>query len=308
MEIATTTPLSELNSITESENIFGLNSEVNIWNDSCPVLTIPAEFVHKYLYSSVDVVLTTILMPIAICLGCLLNGSFLYVVASIQSMQTTTNFYLVNLAVCDGLYLLSASYEIRAYIVSGTVSCNTVQDGHISCVMLLLQFIFYIASLAFITLVTMERFFAICYPIKSLALNRRRRIFKLAVGAWLISLVVGFLYIMPILYVEKICVNWPDEERFADLPKVVGWCTGSLIPKRFTIFPIIIRGCKALTFGIPFILCTIMCIKIVAALGKRPLPKNQAERARLHVTRMLLVNNTVFFICNIPSTVLHIVL
>ncbi|XP_038072962.1 somatostatin receptor type 5-like [Patiria miniata] len=308
-----TTPLPEFNSVTESENSFALNSEFADWNDSCPFeskMTIPAEFVHKYLYSSFHGVLCTILMPISICLGCLLNGSFLYVVASIKSMQTTTNFYLANLAVCDMLYLLSTSYEARAYIISGTVTRNTLQDGHISCVMLFFENLFYIASMAFVTLVTMERFVAICYPIKSLSLNRRSRTIKLAVGAWVLNVLVAFLYTIRYLWLKEICFDWPDEESFAHLPNVVGWCSGSPIPKRITVLPVIIRGCKAITFLVIFTICSFMCIKIITALGKRPetgaAAASRAERARLHVARMLLINNAVFFIGNIPSAVVHI--
>ncbi|XP_022105328.1 somatostatin receptor type 2-like [Acanthaster planci] len=235
--------------------------------------------------------------------------------ASVKSMQTVTNFYLTNLAVCDMLYLLSTSYEIRAYVISGTVTRNTLKDGHISCLTLLFENLFYLASVAFVTLVTMERFFAICHPIKSLALNRRGCTIKLAVGAWVVTLLVAFLYTIQFIYLRGICVVWPDGESYAHLPKVVGRCNGSLIPKHFTIFPVIIRGCKTITFLVPFICCCYMCVRITAALGKRPIPSartgagssGNAERVRHQVTRMLLINTSVFFFCNIPSGVLHVI-
>ena len=291
--------------------------EETFFNSSCPIgseITIPAQVIHKYLYSSFDNVLTAIFMPIAIGLGSLLNGSLLYTLARIKSMHTPTNFYLANLAICDILYLLSSSYEIRRYFISGTVSGNALRDSHIACIMRFFTTLFYLASMAFVTLVTMERFFAICYSIKNRVLNRKGRTTKLAIATWVTITVVAFVYAMPTIYMETVCINWPDVEQYSHLPKMVGWCTGTFIPRGNKIIPLVIRACKAVSFLTGFVFCSFMCIKIISALGNRPIPKgkeaktpgHQAERVRHQVARMLLINTTVRFICNIPSCVAHV--
>ena len=87
------------------------------------------------------------------------------VVHKTRSMHTTTNCYLVSLAVADTITLLaSVPQEILSYHILG----NKWVWGTVGCtLMIYLQYLAINASALSLTAFTVERYIAICHPIKS---------------------------------------------------------------------------------------------------------------------------------------------
>ena len=87
----------------------------------------------------------------------------------------------------------------------------------IPTIIITIRILLVFCSLRTVTLVSLERFLAICYPIKHHLIKGTRRTNKLICLVWCISL----CYALPSLFVWKTlntCIIWPDDSAFADYP------------------------------------------------------------------------------------------
>ena len=107
-------------------------------------------------------------------LGLLLNVMFLFIVFRVRAMHTTANIHLSNLAVADIMYL--ALMEFR--FVTGDGSFAT----------LVVNYVAYMASMFFVTVVALGRAFAINYPFRAREVLSKSLAVKAAVVVWIISL------------------------------------------------------------------------------------------------------------------------
>ena len=124
-------------------------------------------------------------------IGVFLNSSFLLVVYKSKSLRTLTNIYLVNLAVADMLYLIySCSISLAIYFWSPIKNNRGFYQGnHLGCVIeQLLTDSMYYASLFLISIVSFERYLAICHPFRHRALASKTRTWTICISMWLISL------------------------------------------------------------------------------------------------------------------------
>ena len=85
------------------------------------------EFVRaEYLYHPAEKVFITIITPMLSIFGVIGNGTFLFIVAKLPEMRTFTNAFLVNVAVCDILFLLTMMCNaISVYVYSSYISNRT---------------------------------------------------------------------------------------------------------------------------------------------------------------------------------------
>ena len=114
------------------------------------------------------------------------NMMVVIVVARTSSMHTPTNCYLVSLAVADVLVLISATlptiYEFFLIIdqcIIGKVGC---------AIMVFLQYLGINASSLSITAFTIERYIAICHPIKSQTMCTVKRAKRIILSLWAFSI------------------------------------------------------------------------------------------------------------------------
>ena len=114
------------------------------------------------------------------------NMMVVIVVARTSSKHTPTNCYLVSLAVADVLVLISATlptiYEFFLIIdqcIIGKVGC---------AIMVFLQYLGINASSLSITAFTIERYIAICHPIKSQTMCTVKRAKRIILSLWAFSI------------------------------------------------------------------------------------------------------------------------
>ena len=74
----------------------------------------------------------------------------------------------------------------------------------------------YNASLGFITLISMERYLAICKPLPA----------RLIATVWFLGLAVTLIYVSG-FELQKTCFLWPEEEAFHNLPVIIQLCASS---------------------------------------------------------------------------------
>ena len=163
------------------------------------------------------------------------------------------------------------------------------------------------SSFAFVTLVTVERYFAICKPLQFRIISGKNRSIKLVLGTWLGCSLLAGLYIFWLPSLDATCIKWPNETTFISLPSKIYTCTS--IYEWITPVVYYVQGIvfwPALFFNI------ILSVKIISALSQRNslAKKNQQQTdiIRNQVARMLITNNVVFFLLHGPYHVINVII
>lgn len=127
----------------------------------------------------------TITVAFFFAVGFVGNSMVVLVVSRTSNMKTPTNCYLVSLAVADCLALLSTAvpylfefHLIRYKWLFGEAGCR---------LFVYVQYLSTTASILSITAFTVERYLAVCQPIKAQKLCTMRRAKKIIFIAWIIA-------------------------------------------------------------------------------------------------------------------------
>ncbi|CAD5110699.1 unnamed protein product [Dimorphilus gyrociliatus] len=133
--------------------------------------------------------------------GIIGNIMVILVVARTKSMRTPTNCYLLSLAVADCLALLSTTIPIQ---VDFHIQTGRWVFGEVGCrIIIFCQYTTTTASVLSITAFTIERYIAICHPMKAQTVCTVSRAKRIIGGTWGFSLV----YNSPWLFFVKITTN-----------------------------------------------------------------------------------------------------
>lgn len=129
--------------------------------------------------------------------GVLGNLMVVVVVIRTRSMKTPTNCYLVSLSIADLMVLLSAvPNEILSYYVLG----EQWVWGRIGCgLFIFCQYLGINASSLSITAFTIERYIAICHPMKAQKMCTVHRAKNIIIAVWTFAI----LYCSPWLFLTK---------------------------------------------------------------------------------------------------------
>ncbi|XP_038057297.1 thyrotropin-releasing hormone receptor-like [Patiria miniata] len=280
-------------------------SNFNNSNDSV-CREIEEEQLEALLYSPLEF-LTTVVTPCILVFGIIGNFSFLVVVFRIKWMRTVVNCYLVNLAVADILFLLfAAGDQILAYLVT-PVGRDDYFRGKTGCILIhLVKDACFFSSLALITLVTLQKFYAVCQPYQYKRCTGRRQPTKFIFVSWFLSVTFGCLLIPGTAKFETFCIIWPQNDSFKGFPEIIGFC---LPHDHFEIIGKILQS-------VPFLMALIVNFylygKIIVALHRRTTSgKGSNEKARIRtrnqMARMVIANGIIFFLCLSPIHITSLV-
>ncbi|XP_063956462.1 cholecystokinin receptor-like [Lytechinus pictus] len=259
-------------------------------------------------YSDAQVVITTVLLPIVLVVGLINNIAFIYVVVRVQCMKTITNACLVNLAMSDLLFLtIAIGDKIWAYVHS-PITPDHSHLGLIGCIFTEISVnTTYFASLFFVTLVALERFYAVCRPQKERGSAAMRTFRWLLIGSWATAGLLSATFIPAYSKIRNFCALWPDVEPYNTWPTKFQWCEP--IQDWTKIYTDSVR---AIPFFIAFFINVFLFVGIVRGLnqaverakimGKR----DKNVKLRNQITWMLIVNGLVFFLCLAPFEIISI--
>ncbi|XP_069005374.1 somatostatin receptor type 5-like [Embiotoca jacksoni] len=230
---------------------------------------------------------TAVIYTIVFIVGFLGNTLAIYVMVRHAKMKTVTNMYLLNLAVADELYILGIPFlgtnSVLSYWPYGDLFCKVCMTADSMS-----QF----ASTFSLTLMSMDRFLAVVFPIRSSKWRKPQvaRIFSSMV--W----VVSFLIVLPVTIFSGVqekfntCnISWPEPQ---DL-----WSIAFILYTSILGF-----------FGPLVIICLcylLIVIKVRSAGVRAGLTKRRKSERK--VTRMVVVIVLVFVLCWLPFFTTNIV-
>ncbi|XP_072039603.1 thyrotropin-releasing hormone receptor-like [Amphiura filiformis] len=281
-------------------------------------------------YENAEIILLTIIMPVILIFGVIGNVAFLYVVTRISWMHTIPNKYLSHLAVADIILLLAAIGEKLARYLLSPYAYDEAILGYFGCVVIpVMKYSGYYASMLFVTLVTLERYYAVCRPLDRFLNNTNKRSSQVIIGAWTTSSVLGCTQIPATCNIITYCILWTIEElqQESNLPESIGYCHPVNMLHWLEDVSIIIQ---TITFLFAMICNAILYIEIIRTLNRRVgvMDINTADREQRGVTlhrlesnpgqnhrevtrhmrdriaRMLIVNGTIFFLLMAPFQII----
>ena len=270
-------------------------------------INITSDLSYKYEYSTVSWSVILICVPLITIIGACCNFAFIFVVYRVKTMRTTTNIFLVNLAVADlSLLITSFSQYIGTYAISPVYDVGFSFYSNFGCIMHdLLTYLCYYASLWTIALVSIERYLAICRPLWHRVVDTKRRAMRMVFATWCISLLFASLTV-PMRRSRIVCLISADHggiaERIPQCTRDCKWCN------------VAINSTDLLQFVAALFVNIILYSLIVRRLNTSSSEdafqggnlKKNGSKIRNSVARMLIINGIVFFVCLSPFSVNNI--
>ena len=247
-----------------------------------------------FVFTTWEWIIYQIIWPCIILFGICNNASFIWTVINTPPLHTSTYRYLVNLAISDLLFLIT-NYIPRIVYYNES---RPLRKG-LPYIVNTFVFLPVYCSLGTVTLVSLERFLAICYPIKHHLLKGTRRTKKLISSMWCISLCLALLHPL-LLFIsgsrsKSICIIWPDDTAYADYPNQYTSSDQFDVPS----YPILCVNFVLIFFLM--ILNNVLYFKIyfsVKGRNNKDLGLNSSsDLQHRQVANMLIVNGVFFFMC-----------
>ncbi|XP_013780061.1 thyrotropin-releasing hormone receptor-like [Limulus polyphemus] len=254
-------------------------------------------------YSLYYRIIGTVFQGFIFVIGVLGNIMVVLVVLRTRSMHSPTNCYLVSLSIADLMVLISSvPNEILSYFL---LSDEWIW-GRVGCALFIfLQYLGINASSLSITAFTVERYIAICHPMRAQMVCTVSRAKKIIVGVW----VFACLYCFPWFFLTKI------EPIFYKGYSNRETCTFALSRKHYLGY---FFSDLVLFYVFPLLLSCVLYSLIARILFSNEIPKNPGNNtsrssdskrtssmnARVQVVKMLAVVVAVFATLWVPYRVL----
>ncbi|XP_071814878.1 allatostatin-A receptor-like [Apostichopus japonicus] len=166
------------------------------------------------------------ILPVLGAIGLLANGCFLFVVWKTPSMRTNLNKYLCALATVDiSVFVLGLGERYLRYISPLTLDSNSRIFGSAGCAINVSVELTYYCSLLFMTLISLERYYAVCKPLRHRSFIGGKRTRRQFLVAFSIAVIIVLSLIpyrgIPIWY----CLLYPENGKYDTFPKRIAVCT-----------------------------------------------------------------------------------
>lgn len=213
-------------------------------------------------YSIQYKVISSLLLFVICAFGIVGNIMVILVVLTTKHMRTPTNCYLVSLAVADLMVLIAAGLPAVADSIFGSWVF-----GHYGCLCITyFQYLGINASSCSITAFTIERYIAICHPIKAQFLCTLSRAKKIILFVW--------------AFTSLYCVMWfylSDIQKLVYDNITIITC-GYRVPRKFYL-PIYFFD-FGVFFVLPLLLSAVMYGLIARILFLNPLPSDPKDKKK----------------------------
>ncbi|XP_051579943.1 P2Y purinoceptor 2-like [Myxocyprinus asiaticus] len=227
-----------------------------------------------------------ILLPVSYSLvflfGLALNITALYYIIFRTKHWMPSTIYMINLNVCDTLYILTLPFLIYYYAYK-----NDWPFSEPMCK--LIRFLFYTnlyGSILFLSCISFHRFLGICHPVRSLPWMNVHFACLVSVGIWVILLI----FQAPILYFTKTRKNG-----------LLLVCHDTTIPELFNGFLVYTFVVMFLLFILPFGVVIVCNVFMVRKLQEPSIGgSSMSKRSKQNSVKMIIIILIAFMICFLP--------
>ncbi|NWV11574.1 GPR35 protein, partial [Ptilonorhynchus violaceus] len=227
-------------------------------------------------YESFSLVQLCVYVPVLV-LGIVLNVLALWVFCCKLGKWTETTVYMVNLAVADCLLLFTLPFKTLSQFQHMKTDgwCLALEGGY---------FINRIMSIGIITIIAVDRYLAIKYPLRAKALRSPQKA----------AFASGFLWIVIICEISLI-------KTFEDR------CQDDLCFEKSSRTPSMITLCAIITgFFVPLVILSYCSIQIIAELMRKKNENYHKEKSIRKAVYIVSANMAVFVICFVPLYLGHL--
>ena len=252
-----------------------------------------------FLYLPNEWILYEIVLPFIILFGLIGNVIFIWTVVRVPSLHTSTFMFLASLAITDSLVLISFGLDFSIDFLSTPIRYDDKYAA--SVIYFLMTWFGFISSLFLVTFVSLERYLAICHPIRHHLLKGIRRTIKLIcivfVGSCILASMVLPAFAIPVV----ICIVWPSDDKYSSFSQVV-----KLVPNNaVSANSVFAQTTQVIAIGsvvFAFVANIYFYIKILRRLRKRKCDKTLhtspgLERNIRQASIMVITNGTIFYLC-----------
>ena len=258
---------------------------------------------QEWYYTTGETIVIAVALSIISVGGILGNSALIAVIVFVPDMHTIMNMYLSVLASVDLLYCLCTLCDhLWTYFSSDGIAFAQPYRSDIGCAITeSLVHLTLFMSMGIIPLVSLERFLAVCCPLRHRYMASKNRTIKLLILVGIIAAMLTGIVVPSYSKLLKICVIWPATDDFSDLPTTFYQCG----PVK-SDFVIVHRVGENVFFVLILLTSTIWYSKVIAHLSRRVSSEDvnghqtHSLKTRNHVALMVIVNGLVFFCCLFP--------
>ncbi|XP_077985380.1 allatostatin-A receptor-like [Glandiceps talaboti] len=252
-----------------------------------------------------DVILVTTIMPIVLSIGLIGNGLIVYVFARVREMQTVTNYFLVNLAVADMLFLfLAVPPKLVQYYSSPLPLLGDVSAlGDWGCTIISFPSAVAITvSTMTIILLALEKYMAVKWPYRFKTMHTKPKAIVACIAVW----ITAAIYCFPEVYVLRIQVyqiDFPAHWNNTWTPSELHMCIPSCTPyegqcESYNTYYIFDRVVFIMVVPILTILYILTLYHLHDRVGIGS--SSASVRAKKQLVRLLIVTTLIYLVCVTP--------
>ncbi|XP_071815056.1 thyrotropin-releasing hormone receptor-like [Apostichopus japonicus] len=213
-----------------------------------------------------------IILPIIALIGVPANFCFLFVVWKTPTMRTNLNKYLCTLAIVDiSVFVVGLGERYLAYLSPIVIDAHSKTFGSAGCVIQILPEFAYFASLLMLSLISLERYYAVCKPLKHRTFVGGKRTRRQILFVFLITFIIFSLLIPSRAIPTWYCFLYPQNGKYDDFPEAIVFC-GSISD----LAAIISAICEPMAFYIALLANLMFSTRIILELRKWDIPKKSA--------------------------------
>ena len=247
-----------------------------------------------------ELILFKFVMPCIILVGLTGNVMFIWTVIRVSSLHTSTFIYLFTLAWSDLFTLIS----FVIYLINGFLSL--LRFGKYSFTFIVVEKICWFSFLTskwLVTLVSLERYLAICQPIKYRQFKGTKRTKKCCLLSVILSLVLTSTIIVRNGGKTSImCLVWPTDAQFKNYPRIITVYSG-ILDHRYQNIKIFLDILYVLIELFTLFVNCYMYSKILTLLYRRKYNtalqiSKEFDKNIQQISTMVIANGIVFLLCS----------
>ncbi|XP_043921435.1 kappa-type opioid receptor [Protopterus annectens] len=227
-------------------------------------------------------VIITAVYSVVFVVGLVGNLLVMFVIIRYTKMKTATNIYIFNLAVADALVTSTMPFQSTYYLMNswpfGEVPCKIVAS---------IDYYNMFTSIFTLTMMSVDRYIAVCHPVKALDFRTPLKAKVINVCIWLLSSAVG----IPAIILGGTKTRDGTTECALQFPQPYWYWDNTM---KICVF--------VFAFVIPVLIITVCYTMMILRLKSVRLLSGSREKDRnlRRITRLVLVVVAVFIICWTP--------